>query len=141
MREYPRKFIYGRVFRVKLKNYQTSKGLLNVWFYEYGLKAIENGKIKLHHINALSRLVKRTFKKELSIRYNISLITPVTKKPTEIRMGKGKGQRHHWEFNVKKGLVLLEVGGMVSSKDKLFRCLSLIQEKLPLHTKIVKLTY
>jgi ribosomal protein L16/L10AE len=39
------------------------------------------------------RLIKRKFKKELSIRLNASLITPITKKPREVRMGKGKGQR------------------------------------------------
>jgi len=93
MKEYPKKFNYGRVFRVKTKNSSFSKKYLNVSFYQYGLKALENGKIRLHHINAITRLVKRTFKKELKVRYNISLVTPVTEKPKEVRMGKGKGAR------------------------------------------------
>lgn len=141
MKEFPKKFKYGRVFRVKLKNQQSSVNFLNVWFYQYGLKALENGKLHLYHMNAFMRLIKRKFKKELSVRLNVSLITPVTKKPREVRMGKGKGQRSHWEGNIKKGMILLEVGGIKIPKQKLFRMLNLIREKLPVQTSIIKLTY
>jgi len=102
MKEFPKKFKYGRVFRIKLKNKQGAVNFLNTWFYQYGLKALENGKLRLFHINAFIRLIKRRFKRELKIRLNVSLITPVTKKPREVRMGKGKGQRSHWECNIKK---------------------------------------
>lgn len=141
MKEFPKKFKYGRVFRVKLKNKQISVNFLNIWFYQYGLKALENGKMRLNHLNAFIRLIKKTFKKELSFRLNVSLITPVTKKPREVRMGKGKGQRDHWECCIKKGMILFELGGLNLSKQKLFRMLNLIKEKLPVHTNIVKLTY
>jgi len=56
-------------------------------------------------------------------------------------MGKGKGQRSHWECNIKKGMILFEVGGIGISKLKLFRTLNLVREKLPIHTHIMKLTY
>ena len=141
MKEFPKKFKYGRIFRVKLKNKQISVNFLNIWFYEYGLKALENGKIRLNHLNAFTRLVKRMFKKELSLRLNVSLITPVTKKPREVRMGKGKGQRDHWECCIKKGMILFEIGGINLSKQRVFRMLNLIREKLPVHTSITKLTY
>ena len=141
MKEFPKKFKYGRIFRVKLKNKQTAVNFLNIWFYQYGLKALENGKMRLNHLNAFIRLIKRMFKRELNLRLNISLITPVTKKPREVRMGKGKGQRDHWECCIKKGMILFEVGGVNLSKQRLFRMLNLIQEKLPVHTNIVKLTY
>ena len=97
MKEFPKKFKYGRIFRIKLKNKQTSVNFLNIWFYNFGLKALENGKLRIYHFNAVIRLIKRKFKKELKLRLNISLITPVTKKPREVSMGKGKGQRDHWE--------------------------------------------
>jgi len=74
------------------------------------------------------------------MRLNMSLNTPVTKKPREARMGKGKGQRLYWEYNIKKGAILIEVGGEVS-KDKLFWCLNKLKEKLPVFTKITKLIY
>jgi len=87
------------------------------------------------------RLIKRKFKKELSIRLNASLITPITKKPREVRMGKGKGQRLCWESNVKKGMIIFEVGGNVRSSEELHYVLSLVQQKMPVSTSIVKLTY
>jgi large subunit ribosomal protein L16 len=87
------------------------------------------------------RLIKRKFKKELSIRLNASLITPITKKPREVRMGKGKGQRLCWESNVKKGMIIFEVGGNVRSSEELHHVLSLVQQKMPVSTSIVKLTY
>jgi large subunit ribosomal protein L16 len=139
MREYPKKFVYGRTFRIKVKN-DVSKKLLNVWFYSLGLKALEGGKIRIQHVKSIIRLVKRKFK-NIWIRYNISLNIPVTKKPTEARMGKGKGQRSHWEFAVRKGQLLLEVGGGDISMWRLLRCLFLIGEKLPFSTKIVKIKY
>lgn len=141
MKEYPKKFRYGRIFRIKLKNKQFAVNFLNIWFYQYGLKALENGKLRLSHLNAFIRLIKRKFKKELSLRLNTSLIIPVTKKPREVRMGKGKGQRDHWECIIKKGMILFEVGGINLSKQKLFRMFNLIKEKLPIQTYIVKLTY
>lgn len=124
-----------------MKNHQVSSGFLNIWFYQFGLKALENGKLRISHLNALMRLLKRKFKKELSIRLNASLITPITKKPREVRMGKGKGQRLCWESNIKKGMIIFEVGGNVKSNEELKRVLFLIQQKMPLSTSIVKLTY
>jgi large subunit ribosomal protein L16 len=67
------------------------------------------------------------------------LITPVTKKPLETRMGKGKGERSHWECSLKKGCIVLEVGNL--SFDDLNYGLKLVSDKLPVLTKIVKLTY
>jgi len=110
--------------------------ILYVW-----VEGIRKWKLRLNHLNAFIRLIKRMFKRELNLRLNISLITPVTKKPREVRMGKGKGQRDHWECCIKKGMILFEVGGVNLSKQRLFRMLNLIQEKLPVHTNIVKLTY
>jgi ribosomal protein L16/L10AE len=64
--------------------------ILSIW-----VKSFRTCKMRLNHLNAFIRLIKKTFKKELSLRLNVSLITPVTKKPREVRMGKGKGQRDH----------------------------------------------
>jgi len=95
MKEFPKTFKYGRVFRVKLKENEKSKNVVNVNFLEYGLKVLENGKITMKHLNSINRLLKKIFKKVIKIKYNVSLITPVTKKPLETRMGKGKAERNH----------------------------------------------
>lgn len=139
MKEFPKTFKYGRVFRVKLKKNEKARNFLNVSFFEYGLKALENGKINLKHLNSITRLLKKLYKKNIAIKYNISLITPVTKKPLETRMGKGKGERSHWECSLKKGCIVLEVGNL--SFDDLNYGLKLVSDKLPVLTKIVKLTY
>jgi large subunit ribosomal protein L16 len=95
MKEFPRTFKYGRVFRVKLHEKEFSKAFINVTFLEYGLKALENGKMTMKHLNSINRLLKKLFKKTIYIKYNVSLLTPVTKKPLETRMGKGKAERSH----------------------------------------------
>jgi len=95
MKEFPRTFKYGRVFRIKVKKNEIAKNYLNVNFFEYGLKALENGKITIKHLNSITRLLKKLFKKNILVKYNISLLTPITKKPLETRMGKGKGERNH----------------------------------------------
>jgi len=139
MKEFPKTFKYGRVFRVKLKKFEKAKNFLNVNFFEYGLKVLENGKITIKHLNSITRLLKKLFKKHISLKYNISLITPVTKKPLEVRMGKGKGERNHWECTLRKGTIIIEIGNV--SFDDLKYGLKLVKDKLPVSTKIVKIVY
>jgi len=139
MKEFPKTFKYGRVFRVKLDNNEKSKNFLNIAFYEYGLKVLENGKLTIKHLNSINRLLKKIFKKTIKIRYNVTMVNPVTKKPLEVRMGKGKAERSHWECSLKKGCVMLEIGNL--DIDKINYALRLVSERLPILTKKVKLIY
>jgi len=143
MKEYPKKVKYNRVFRVKLKNKDVALNFLNIWFFNYGIKALENGKLKLFHLLALIRFFKKNFKKDYKIKFNVSLVTPVTKKPKEARMGKGKAQRDHWECNVKKGMVVIEIGIFKENiyLNKFLKILYKAVEKLPMQAAVVKLTY
>lgn len=139
MKEFPRTFKYGRVFRTKIKNNHMARNFINVSFFEYGLKALENGKITVKHLNSITRLLKKLFKKNIFIKYNISLLMPVTKKPLETRMGKGKGERSHWECALRKGTIVIEIGNL--NYDDLYYGLNLVADRLPVLTKIVKITY
>jgi len=139
MKEFPKTFKYGRVFRVKLKKTEISKSFVNVSFFEYGLKALENGKVSAKHLNSINRLLRKLFKKTIYIKYNVSLRIPVTKKPLETRMGKGKAERSHWECPLIKGLIIVELGNL--SMDKLVYALDLVSQRLPVLTKIVKVVY
>ena len=139
MKEFPKTFKYGRVFRVKLTTGEISKNFLNVAFYEYGLKILENGKLTMKHLNSINRLLKKLFKKAILIRYNVSMMVPVTKKPLETRMGKGKAERNHWECSLRKGSIMLEGGKLM--KDKLYYGLNFVLERLPVLGKIVKVIY
>lgn len=139
MKEFPKTFKYGRVFRAKLKNIEVAKSFINVSFLEYGLKALENGKITIKHLNSINRLLRKLFKKTINIKYNVFLSTPVTKKPLEVRMGKGKAERSHWECQLRKGLIIVELGNV--KIDRLIYALNMVSLRLPVLTKIVKVVY
>ena len=105
-------------------------------FGEYGIKALQPERIISNQIEAarvaLTRYMKRTGKVWTRIFSNI----PVSKKPTEVRMGKGKGTPEYWVCRVKPGRVLFEVDGVTESVAKV--ALYKASAKLPIKTKFVK---
>ena len=107
--------------------------LLN--FGSYGLKAVQADRIISKQIEAarvaLTRHMKRTGKVWLRIFPNI----PVSKKPTEVRMGKGKGAPEYWVCRVKPGRIIFEVDGV--SEDVAREALYKASAKLPIKTKII----
>ncbi|HPN89093.1 MAG TPA: 50S ribosomal protein L16 [Candidatus Omnitrophota bacterium] len=106
-----------------------------IHYGEYGLKALENGLVKSNHIEACRVAVARKLKGAGTLWINIFPSKPVTKKPAETRMGKGKGDLDHWVANVKRGKVLLELSGVPEDLAKMvFRLLSF---KLPVKTKFI----
>ena len=117
--------IHGRATRGALLNYGT-----------YGLRALEPERIVSKQIEAarvaLTRYMKRTGKVWLRIFPNI----PVSKKPTEVRMGKGKGAPEFWACRVKPGRIIFEVDGVSESVARV--ALYKASTKLPIKTKFVK---
>ena len=117
--------IHGRATRGALLNYGT-----------YGLRALEPERIISKQIEAarvaLTRYMKRTGKVWLRIFPNI----PVSKKPTEVRMGKGKGAPEYWACRVKPGRIIFEVDGVTESvaREALYKA----STKLPIKTKFIK---
>ena len=117
--------IHGRAGRGQLLNYGA-----------YGLKAMEPERIISKQIEAarvsLTRFMKRTGKVWLRIFPNI----PVSKKPTEVRMGKGKGSPEYWICRVKPGKIIFEVDGISEAvaREALYKA----STKLPIKTKFVK---
>ena len=105
-------------------------------FGEYGIKALQPERIISNQIEAarvaLTRYMKRTGKVWTRIFSNI----PVSKKPTEVRMGKGKGTPEFWVCRVKPGRILFEVDGVTESLAKV--ALYKASAKLPIKTKFVK---
>ncbi len=108
----------------------------DVDFGDYGLKALEDAWISVKQIEsarvAISREVERTGK----IWVRIFPDKPVTKRPAETRMGKGKGVPEKWVAVVKPGRILFEIGGV--DKEKAQECLRLASHKLPIKTKFVE---
>ena len=105
-------------------------------FGEYGMKALQPDRIVSNQIEAarvaLTRYMKRTGKVWTRIFSNI----PVSKKPTEVRMGKGKGTTEFWVCRVKPGRILFEVDGVTESVAKV--ALYKASAKLPIKTKFIK---
>ena len=105
-------------------------------FGEYGIKALQPDRIISNQIEAarvaLTRYMKRTGKVWTRIFSNI----PVSKKPTEVRMGKGKGTPEYWVCRVKPGRILFEVDGVTESVAKV--ALYKASAKLPIKTKFIK---
>tara|TARA_B110000438_G_scaffold66864_1_gene67323 strand:+ start:192 stop:599 length:408 start_codon:yes stop_codon:yes gene_type:complete len=117
--------IHGRATRGALLNYGT-----------YGLRAVEPERIISKQIEAarvaLTRYLKRTGKVWLRIFPNI----PVSKKPTEVRMGKGKGAPEYWACRVKPGRIIFEVDGVTEAEARI--ALYKASTKLPIKTKFIK---
>lgn len=104
-------------------------------FGEYGLQSLERGWITNIQLEAVRVAVTRHLKRRGKIWLRLFPDKPITKKPAETRMGKGKGAPEGWVIVVRPGNVLFEVGGVVSDMAK--EALRLGAYKLPLRTRFI----
>ena len=107
----------------------------SVDFGDFGLKSLDCGWITSRQIEACRVAITRRMKRDGKVWIRIFPDKPVTKKPLETRMGKGKGAPEFWVAVVKPGRVMFEVGGV--SKEVAQEALKLASYKLPLKTKVV----
>ena len=129
----PRKVKYRKSQRGKIRGIAIRGSRLHAG--EYGLKSLENGLVKANHIEASRVLIARKLKGAGKLWINIFPSKPVTKKPAETRMGKGKGELDHWVAVVKRGRVMFELSGVPEDFAKvIFR---LVAFKLPVKSKFV----
>ena len=103
---------------------------------EYGLQALEAGLITANQIEAARVALTRSTKRGGKVWIKIFPNKPITKKPAETRMGKGKGAPEYWVAVVKPGRVMFEIEGV--SEDIAREALRLAAQKLPVQTKFVK---
>ena len=106
-----------------------------VSFGEFGLKAVGRGRITARQIEAARRAMTRHIKRGGKIWIRIFPDLPVTSKPTEVRMGKGKGSVDYWACRVKPGRVMFEIDGV--NEDIAHEALRLAAMKLPIKTRVV----
>ncbi|MCM8770956.1 MAG: 50S ribosomal protein L16 [Candidatus Omnitrophica bacterium] len=106
-----------------------------VTFGEFGLKALENGWIKNNQIEAVRVILARQLRRGGRLWIRIFPDKSITKKPAEVRMGKGKGEVDRWVCVVRRGRILFELSGV--SKDFARHCFRLAAYKLPIRTKFV----
>lgn len=113
-----------------------AKGGDYVAFGDYGLIALEPAWIKSNQIEACRIVMSRHFRRGGKIYIRIFPDKPVTKKPAETRMGKGKGAVEFWVSVVKPGRVMFEVSGVTEDQAK--EAFRLAGHKLPIQTKMVR---
>lgn len=130
----PKRVKYRRVQkgRMKGKAYRGS----NLNFGEFGLQALECGRINSKQIEASRVAIARHAKKLGKMFIRIFPDKPVSRKPAETRMGGGKGAPEYWVAVIKPGRILFELEGV--PKDTALQALTLASHKLPVKTKIVQ---
>ena len=130
---FPKRVKYRKQMRGRMKGL-ASRGI-EVTFGDYGLQAVEPGWITARQIEATRRALVRYMRRRGKVWIRIFPDKPVTQKPAETRMGKGKGTPEYWVAVVKPGRVLFELEGI--SEELAREALRLASHKLPIKTKFV----
>lgn len=130
----PKRVKYRKQMRGRMKG-KASRGA-EIHFGEFGLQALEPGWVTARQLEAARRAIVRGMRRRGKIWIRVFPDKPVTKKPAETRMGKGKGNVEFWVAVVKPGRILFEVGGGLPA-DVAKEALRLAQYKLSVRTKII----
>lgn len=129
----PKRTKFRKMHKGRIKG--TAKGGTDLNFGSHGLKALEPERVTARQIEASRRAITRAMKRAGRVWIRIFPDVPVSKKPTEVRMGKGKGSPEFWAAKVKPGRIMFEIDGV---SDELAReALALGAAKLPIKTRIV----
>jgi len=129
----PKRVKYRKQFRGRMRG--KAKGGTDLLSGEYGLQALEPGWITSRQIEAMRQTVVRNMRRRGKYWIRIFPDKPVTVKPAETRMGKGKGSVDHWVAVVKPGRILFEVAGV--PEDVAREALRLATYKLPIRSQVV----
>lgn len=129
----PKRTKFRKAFKGRIRG--EAKGGTELNFGSYALKADEPERITARQIEAARRAMNRFMKRQGRIWIRIFPDVPVTQKPTEVRMGKGKGSVEYWAAKVKPGRVMFEIDGV--GEDVAKEALRLGAMKLPIKCRIV----
>jgi large subunit ribosomal protein L16 len=129
----PKKTRFRRAFKGRIHG--AAKSGSSLTFGAFGLKALEPERVTARQIEAARRAITRQMKRQGKVWIRIFPDVPVSKKPIEVRMGKGKGTPEFWAARVHPGRIMFEVDGV--AEDIARESLRLGAAKLPVRTKIV----
>ncbi len=129
----PKKMKFRKVH--KGRNRGNAKGGFELNFGSYGLKALEPERVTARQIEAARRAITRQMKRAGRVWIRIFPDLPVSKKPIEVRMGKGKGSPEFWACRVKPGRIMFEIDGVADGIAR--EALRLGAAKLPIKTRII----
>ena len=130
----PKRTKFRKAFKGRIHGVATSGATLA--FGQYGLKALEPERVTARQIEAARRALTRFMKRAGRVWIRVFPDVPVSKKPIEVRMGKGKGTPELWVVRVKPGRILFEVDGISQATAK--EALTLAAAKLPVKTRFIE---
>ena len=130
----PKRTKFRKQFKGRIRG--TSKGAIELNFGAFGLKALEPERVTARQIEAARRAITRHMKRSGRVWIRVFPDIPVSKKPTEVRMGKGKGTPEFWAARVKPGRIMFEIDGV--SVETAREALALGPAKLPIRTRFVR---
>jgi large subunit ribosomal protein L16 len=130
----PKRTKFRKQFKGRIHG--VSKGATDLDFGSFGLKALEPERVTARQIEAARRAITRQMKRQGRVWIRVFPDVPVSKKPTEVRMGKGKGSPEYWACRVKPGRILFELDGV--PVDVAQEALRLGAAKLPIRTRFVQ---
>ena len=130
----PKKTKFRKAFKGRISG--TAKGGTELNFGQFGLKALEPERITARQIEAARRAITREMKRQGRVWIRIFPDVPVSSKPTEVRMGKGKGSPEFWAARVAPGRIMFEIDGV--AEDIAREALRLGAAKLPIRTRFIQ---
>ncbi len=130
----PKRTKFRKQFKGRIHG--EAKGGTDLNFGEFGLKALEPERVTARQIEAARRAITRQMKRQGRVWIRIFPDVPVSDKPAEVRMGKGKGSPDYWAARVKPGRVLFELAGV--NEEIAREALRLGAAKLPIKTRFVQ---
>ena len=130
----PQKTKFRKQFKGRIHG--KAKGNYSLNYGSFGLKALQPERITSRHIESARKVITRHLKRAGKMWIRIFPDVPVSKKPAEVRMGKGKGANEFWACRVKPGRIMFEVDGVNVNEAR--QALSLAAAKLPIKTKFVE---
>jgi len=130
----PKKTKFKKAFKGKIRG--QAKGGYTIAFGKFALKALEPERVQEKQIESARKAINRHLKRTGKLWIRIFPDIPVTKKPTDVRMGKGKGSVEFWVSRVKPGRILFELDSV--TEEQAIAAFSKAAAKLPIKTKFVK---
>jgi large subunit ribosomal protein L16 len=129
----PKRTTFRKQHKGRVKGLATRGA--SIEFGSFGIKSLEPGRLTARQLEAARVALTRAMKREGQVWIRIFPDKPITKKPAEVRMGKGKGAPEYWVAVIKPGTILFESGGV--TKETAMEALRLAAQKLPMRTKFV----
>jgi large subunit ribosomal protein L16 len=129
----PKRTKYRKAFKGRIHG--SAKGGFSLNFGSYGLKSVEPERLTARQIEAARRAITREMKRQGRVWIRVFPDLPVSDKPAEVRMGKGKGSVEYWAARVHPGRIIFEIDGVPDSVAR--EALRLGAAKLPVKTKVI----